>query len=39
MKKCLLWGMGKGYQNISTSIKLEILKNNICIVKGSVFND
>lgn len=32
MKKCLLWGMGQGYQNISTSIKLEILKNNICIV-------
>lgn len=32
MKKCLLWGMGQGYQNISTSIKLEMLKNNLSVV-------
>ena len=32
MYKCLIWGIGKGYNNNYNKIQLEILKKNIEIV-------
>ncbi len=32
MKKCILWGMGEGYEGIHHSVRLEILKKNISII-------